>query len=586
MILAGTRVTDRRGNTVVWVTIIALLLLAIGVGLLAAPQAALQHWYLLSVPLLLAALRFGLRGAVACAIMSVLVLLIVFQAAGRSVGEVTLLLERLLSASTSPDEAQSLARQLADLSAADPQTTFARGLVGLLLTIIGTAVLGSSIDNRDRATRLLERAFNLLRRYFSPQVIDSILAQEGETDLGVISARKEVTILFADLRGFTALSERLEPEETAQLLNEFFEAMTQEIFRQDGTLDKFIGDAVMAIFGDPVWHPDHPERAFRAGVAMQQRMQDLQSFWRSQGRETIGMGIGISTGPAIVGNVGATTRIEYTAIGSTVNIASRLTDLARAGQIFTTRKTYWRVQHMVEGVPREPTSVKGFANPVEIVEIMGTRLVSRPGEAQENRRLAELVSRVVDDSAFRALLLGSPEEATATYSLTDEERMLAQYVAILSGYPIFRSVPAGEIALLLASVSVEQYREGAIIVQQGAIENKFYIILRGDVVVTVLDELGRERHVASQATGDHFGELALLYDTPRTATVRTTSPVTLLVLHREQFYKVLDAAPNLRQKIEDAATSRLTGPLSRRDLQAAANSPTKSGSAEKAGVLS
>ena len=550
---------ESKRQTVVWVCIIALLLLGIGLGLLAAPQVALQYWYLLSVPLLLSALRFGFRGSMICACACVIILMLVFQSTWNAVGgQFTSLFDKVVSASTRPEDARSLVLQMVDLSAADPQTTFARGLTGLLLVIIGTATLGASIDNRNRATRLLERAFNLLRRYFSPQIIESILSRESWEDVQAISERKEVTILFGDLRGFTALSERLEPEETAQLLNEYFDAMTEEIFKQDGTLDKFIGDAVMAIFGDPFWYPDHPERAFKAAIAMQQRMRELQSLWQAEGREGTGMGIGVSTGHAIVGNIGAKTRIEYTAIGSTVNIASRMTDIARAGQIITTRKTYWRVQHIVEGVPREPTMVKGFANPVEIVEILGSRLVSRPADAARgDQRLSEVVARVVNDSAFRAMILGSPNEAMSNDGLSESERQLAQQVAVLSGYPIFTNVPAEEIATLMSAASVEQYREGAVIVRQGAVEDSFYVISRGDVVVTVLDEFGRERHVASLATGDHFGEIALLFDTPRTATVRTSSPATLLVLHRDAFYKLMDAVPTLRDKITAAANARL-----------------------------
>ncbi|GEM_PF-1869244 len=552
-------ITENRRQALVWGGIIALLLLGIGLGLIAAPGVALQFWYLLSVPLLLSALRFGFRGTMVCAIACVFILILVFQSTWQAFGgQLTNLFDRVLTASTNPSEAQGLVLQIIDLNTADPQTTFARGLAGLVLVIIGSATLGASIDNRNRSTRLLERAFNLLRRYFSPQIIDSILSRESLDSLEAISERKEVTILFADLRGFTALSERLEPEETATLLNEFFDAMTEEIFKQDGTLDKFIGDAVMAIFGDPVWYADHPERAFKAALGMQQRMRELQSYWQAEGREGTGMGVGLSTGHAIVGNIGAKNRIEYTAIGSTVNIASRMTDIARAGQIITTRKTYWRVQHLVEGVPREPTLVKGFANPVEIVEILGTRLVTRPDEERADARIAEVISHVVTDSAFRAMILGSPNEAMSSYGLSESERQLAQQVATLSGYAIFRDVDAGEIATLMASVSVEQYREGAVIVRQGAIEDTFYIISRGEVVVTVLDEFGRERHIASLATGDHFGEVALLFDTPRTATVRTSAPTTLLVLHREAFYRVMDVVPRIREKITAAANARLS----------------------------
>jgi hypothetical protein len=273
------------------------------------------------------------------------------------------------------------------------------------------------------------------------------------------------------------------------------------------------------------------------------------------------MGIGISTGHAVVGNTGSAERMDYTAIGSTVNIAARLTDLARGGEILTTRKTYWRVQHVVEGMPREPVSVKGFAQPVEIVEVVGARLVPQDAEAATDGRVAEIIRRVVEDSAFRALVLGSPDEATAMFGLTDEQRDLAQHIAVLRGYPIFQDVPADEIAHLVESVAVESYRQGTVVVRQGTQEDGFYVIARGDVTVTAVDELERERHIASLARGDCFGEVALLFDTPRTATVRAASDSTFLVLRADRFYDVLDRTPVLRDKLEALGRSRMDQPF-------------------------
>lgn len=541
----------------VWLGVIVLLLFSISIGLIATSEVALQYWYLLSVPLLLAAFRFGERGATIVAIISMLILTAVFQSADKTFDQATGFLQRLISVATTPDEARQIALQLADLRAADPQTNFARAVLGLFLVCISSILLGSSVDNRARATDLLQRAFNKLRRYFSPQIIETIIAQNDDGDLYITSSRKEITLLFADLRGFTALSERMEPEEIARMLNEFFSAMTDEIFREDGTLDKYLGDGVMAFFGDPVAHPDHAERAFRAAIAMQKRMQELQAFWDSQGRESTGMGIGISTGHAIVGNTGSPTRMEYTAIGSTVNIAARLADIAGAGQTLTTRKTYRRVQHVVDGQPRAPATVKGFTHPVEIVEIMGARLVRREEETSMDQRVLQIVSRVVNDPAYRAMLLSSSEEAFAADFRTDEERRLARQVAVLSGYPIFQGVPAREIAVLMDAVSVEQHSAGTVIVQQGATADKFYIILQGDAIVTVASEDQRERHIASLARGDYFGEAALLFDTPRIATVRAGADCTLLVLGPESFYQVLALAPTLRSKIESMSRTRL-----------------------------
>ncbi|MBI4499090.1 MAG: cyclic nucleotide-binding domain-containing protein [Chloroflexi bacterium] len=539
-----------------WAVIIALLQLAVGTAFLTTPEAALQFWYLLAAPIVLSAFHFGLRGVIVTSGLSMLILTAAFIAAGQAVlGQTSWLRDRLIEAATSPREAAILARQLTDLRYGDQQIAFARALLGLVLVVISCMMLGTSVDNRERVTRLLERAFHALRRYFSPQVVEVIISREGD-GFSSDSARREVTILFADLRSFTALAERLEPEATVQLLNEFLGAMTEEIFRQDGTLDKYLGDGLMAFFGDPTWYPDHPERAFRAAIAMQQRMRELQSRWQAEGRETLGMGIGIATGPAVVGNIGSASRMEYTAIGSTVNIASRLTDLAGPGQILTVRKTYWRAQHAVDGALRGDVLVKGFSQPIDLVEILGVRFAPVQEQALVTQRLADAIGRVVEDPAYRAVLLGSPEKAAAATDWSEEERHLIQQVAILSGHPLFQDVPAGEIAALIAAASVEHYRKGTVVVRQDASEDKFYLILQGDMTVTVLDETNQERHVASLARGDHFGEVALLFDIPRTASVRASADSTLLVLHRDSFYAVLNQAPTLRGKIEVSARAR------------------------------
>lgn len=566
------RITHPIHRNLGWLLLIALLLALVISGFMAAPEVALQYWYLLAAPLILSAFRFGLRGALFCSVLCVLVLLATFRTAEEAIFQLAIFVERVVSASTSPDQARDLAVQLTDLRSADPQTAFGRGLTGLGLVIFGAAMLGSSVDDRDRAHLLLERAFTQLKRYFSPQVIRTIVSQD-RLDSHTRASRKEITVLFTDVRGFTALSERLEPEETAALLNEFFAAATEEIFRLDGTLDKYLGDGVMAFFGDPVWYPDHAERAFRAALGIQRRVRELQSLWESQGRAAFGVGIGISTGHAIVGNTGSPSRMEYTAIGSVVNVAARLTDLARAGEILTTRRTYWRVQQLLEGVPREATQVKGFSRPVEIVEVKGARMARRAEEAAVNERLALLIAHVVSDSGYRGMLFGSPEEAARKYHLANDELHLAQHVAVLSAYPIFQGLPALEIATLIANSVVKEYGEGTVVVSQGSVGDEFFVVLKGNVVIGAVDDQRREHHIGSLARGDYFGELSLFYDTPRTANVRASSPCTLLVLHADNFYAVMRQAPRLRSLIEGAAKGRLTQPLPSRPWDRAPASP-------------
>ena len=177
-----------------------------------------------------------------------------------------------------------------------------------------------------------------LRCYLPPQVVDLIAASGGSLTLG--GTVQPVTVLFADIRGFTQLSERMDAREVVNLLNEFFSIMTQEIFRAGGTLDKFMGDAVMALFGAPLPHPRSPTQALVAAVRMQQQMTKLNAERTQRGETPLAIGIGLHHGPAVVGNIGSAERMQYTAIGDTVNVAARLVGRAEPGQILISETMY------------------------------------------------------------------------------------------------------------------------------------------------------------------------------------------------------------------------------------------------------
>ncbi len=170
-----------------------------------------------------------------------------------------------------------------------------------------------------------------MRLYLPPQVADQITASEGFVELGGVL--QPVTVLFADIRGFTQLSEHLDAQEVVLMLNEFFTAMTEVIFEAGGTLDKYIGDSVMALFGAPVNHPDDVERGLRAAIHMQQEVGRMNLNRRKRGLGEVQIGVGLHTGPAVVGNIGSEQRMQYTAIGDTVNVASRVASTAAPGQI-------------------------------------------------------------------------------------------------------------------------------------------------------------------------------------------------------------------------------------------------------------
>ncbi|MAG36519.1 MAG: hypothetical protein CL878_09800 [Dehalococcoidia bacterium] len=212
----------------------------------------------------------------------------------------------------------------------------------------------------------LHRA-QLLQRYVSPQIADAILA--GKTDVELKSRRKNLTVLFSDIRGFTPLSEQKEPEELVELLNEYLTAMTEIVFKHGGTLDKYIGDGLMVFIGDPIEYEDHQERAIRMAVEMRTTLQELQQKWAIDGAEVLTIGIGISTGYVTVGNIGSPTRADYTVLGNHVNLAARLADRAAAGQILVSERTLLMVQDLVTATPLDEVQLKGVSRPIRIYEL-------------------------------------------------------------------------------------------------------------------------------------------------------------------------------------------------------------------------
>jgi adenylate cyclase len=189
--------------------------------------------------------------------------------------------------------------------------------------------LASAVARSELIHREVERS--AMRLYLSPQVADMIAAADGAIHLGGVL--QPLTVLFADIRGFTALSEKLAAPDVVLMLNEFFTAVTRVILEGGGTLDKYIGDCVMALFGAPVPAEDDIERCLASAANMQREVVNLNRSRRQRGLAEIGVGIGIHTGLAVVGNIGSEQRMQYTAIGDTVNVASRLVDHAAPGQV-------------------------------------------------------------------------------------------------------------------------------------------------------------------------------------------------------------------------------------------------------------
>ncbi len=245
---------------------------------------------------------------------------------------------------------------------------FSKSEVDLLEAFANHAAI--SIENAKLAEerRRKEHLKSALERYVSKQIAEKIMDNEG----GVRFApeKREVTLIFSDVRGFTTLSENMSPEAMVEILNRYFTRMIEIIFRYGGTLDKFIGDSVMALFGAPASTPDDAINAVNASIEMQKAVVEFNKEQEGLGKPPIQVGIGINTGFVVVGNIGSDQRMEYTAIGDNVNLASRLQGHAKGGKIIISRATYEKLEGKINATKLDTITVKGKAIPVEIYEVV------------------------------------------------------------------------------------------------------------------------------------------------------------------------------------------------------------------------
>lgn len=204
-------------------------------------------------------------------------------------------------------------------------------------------------------------------RFLPEYVVTQMLENPDSFKLGGVN--QTITVLFADIRGFTRISEHAPPEKIVQLLNRYFSAMTDIIFAHGGTLDKYLGDGLMALFGAPTTTPQDAANAVNAAVAMQRRIIGINQELRAEGLPEIGVGIGLHTGEATVGYVGSEQRLEYTAIGDTVNTASRLESNSKGGEILVSEVTAKVARARYKLKPREPIMVKNRQQPVVLWEV-------------------------------------------------------------------------------------------------------------------------------------------------------------------------------------------------------------------------
>ena len=210
---------------------------------------------------------------------------------------------------------------------------------------------------------------NNFERYFAPNVAAEIAARADA--VGVGGEKRPVTVMFTDIRGFTSMSEKMSPDEIASLMSEYFEEMVDIIFEFGGTLDKFIGDAIMALWGAPIAHPDDADKAVQAAIAMQKAVDELNVHWKKEKRPTINIGIGINHGDVFAGNIGSHRRLEYTVLGDAVNTASRLCSKAAPGEILISPALYEKLADKPKVDELEPMPMKGKEKPVPVFRVKG-----------------------------------------------------------------------------------------------------------------------------------------------------------------------------------------------------------------------
>ncbi len=231
---------------------------------------------------------------------------------------------------------------------------------GLLRTVGG--VLYGAIK-KEAFVSALQRIRATLETHFSPRVVDKLVS-DPESFAEQRSERLDVSVLFSDIRGFTALAERLPADEIAAMISAHLDAMADVVFKYDGIVDKYIGDAVMAVFGSPFPQSDHPQRAVAAALEMLAVQRELGAQWGERVDSPLAIGVGVNTGEAVAGSVGGARR-EFTHLGDTVNLASRLKDVAQPWQVLIGETTFERAKEVIAAEAVAPFTVKGKQEPIK-----------------------------------------------------------------------------------------------------------------------------------------------------------------------------------------------------------------------------
>ncbi len=316
------------------------------------------------------------------------------------------------------------------------ETNYWIEIIAPLLTIVGafSLVYVYRYVTEEKDKRFIRNTFS---HFVTKSVVDELLANPEKIKLG--GEKKECTVLFSDVAGFTTISEQLEPEQLVHLLNEYLTEMTNIVFKYEGMLDKYEGDAIMAVFGAPVERGNHAYQACATALEMQERLVTLREIWKRQGKPELRMRVGINTGMMVVGNMGSESRFDYTVMGDAVNLGARLEP---ANKIYGTNimigeRTYQMAKDLIIARPLDLLRVKGKTEPVRVFELMG--LVERG--------VSEDIMRVIDlfEKGFERYLRQDWDAALQYFrqvlTIREDDGPATQYVERCE---FFRANPPGE----------------------------------------------------------------------------------------------------------------------------------------------
>ena len=259
---------------------------------------------------------------------------------------------------------------LSRILGADMRDVWTRLIVLCLFVIFGSHAQ-YTINERRAVARKLEQdriTRERFQRLLSPDLAELVVSGKLRVEKGGVS--RVATVMFIDIRGFTAMSERTPPGDVLHMLNEYFEIVVETVFRHEGTVDKFMGDEIMVIWGAPVDHHDDPVRAVRTALEIKTELKRFNRKRIAENRQAIKIGIGINTGTLVAGYIGSSQTMSYSVIGDTVNTASRLCAAAKEGQVLITENTNNRLGRLFEMAELEPVKAKGKNEPLRVFEVI------------------------------------------------------------------------------------------------------------------------------------------------------------------------------------------------------------------------